>query len=126
MDIIIIPYYIGPASNNDSIQDISKSSSATTPNPLPFPLLTPERPQMSYATINKMMKQYHHFDSTRIEATSSPSSLKQFRDHVSHLFKHLNLKKRMSLVMNLALSPAMIPVMIWIMAIPYSALISRS
>ena len=84
---------IGPASNNDSRQD-SKSSSATTPNPLPFPILTPERPQMSYAAISKMMEQYHRLDSARNEATSSPSVLEQFRDHVSHLFKLLKRKIR--------------------------------
>ena len=84
---------IVPASNNDSRQD-SKSSSATTPNPLPFPILTPERPQMSYAAISKMMEQYHCLDSARNEATSSSSFLKQFCDHVSHLFKLLELEKR--------------------------------
>ena len=69
----------------------SKSSSATTPNPLPFPILTPEQPQMFYAAISKMMEQYHHLDSARNEATSF---LKQFCDHVSHLFKLLKLEKR--------------------------------
>ena len=49
---------------------------------------------MPYAAISKMMEQYLCFDSARNEATSSPSFLKQFRDHVSHLFKHLQIKKR--------------------------------
>ena len=40
-----------------------------------------------------MMEQYHHLDSVRNEVTSSPSFLKQFRDHVSHLFKHLQIKR---------------------------------
>ena len=40
-----------------------------------------------------MMEQYHHLDSARNEATSSSSFLEQFRDHVSHLFKHLQMKK---------------------------------
>ena len=40
-----------------------------------------------------MMEQYHHLESTRNEATSSPSFLKQFRDHVFHLFKLLKLKE---------------------------------
>ena len=40
-----------------------------------------------------MMEQYHHLDSARNEATSSPSFLKQFRDHVFHLFKLLKLKE---------------------------------
>ena len=49
---------------------------------------------MSYAAISKMMEQYHHFDSDKNEATSSPSFLKQFRDHVSHLFKYHEPKRR--------------------------------
>ena len=74
-----------------SRQDSKSSSACTTPNPLPFPILTPERPQISYAAISKMMEQYHHLDSARNEATSF---LKQFCDHVSHLFKLLKLEKR--------------------------------
>ena len=49
---------------------------------------------MSYAAISKMMEQYHHLDSARNEATSSRSFLKQFHDHVSHLFKLLRINKR--------------------------------
>ena len=48
---------------------------------------------MSYAAISKMMEQYHHLDSSKNEVTSSPL-LKQFRNHVFHLFQHLKLKKR--------------------------------
>ena len=57
-------------------------------------MLTPERPQMSYAAISKMMAQHYRFDFTRNEAISSLSSLKQFCDHVSHLFEHLKPKRR--------------------------------
>ena len=49
---------------------------------------------MSYAAISKMMEQYHHLDSARNKATSNPSLLKQFRDHVSHLFKYCEPKRR--------------------------------
>ena len=49
---------------------------------------------MPYAAINKMMEQRYRFDFARNESTSSPSFLKQFRDHVSQLFEHLKPKKK--------------------------------
>ena len=57
-------------------------------------MLTPERPQMSYAAISKMMAQHYRFDFARNEATSSLLFLEQFLDHISHFFEHLKPKRR--------------------------------